>query len=226
MVKDNEDLDESEENIEYSEKDEVITQNNKIKSSDSILEKLNPEEDAEINLREYHKNQVEASLYVAGRPLSIEELSTKLEISKKETEELVNEIAFNYLDRSTAIVINRVGEKYQMGIKSEYVEKVSKFAKGGAIAEKYLRTLTIIALKQPILKSLLIKIRGSGAYEHVKYLLDQEFVSAVKKGRSYELTTTEKYAEMFGLPKNIEEMKRVMIEQLGLDEEKKSKSDE
>ncbi len=169
-------------------------------------------------LRDFHRNQIEASLYVAGRPLTIEDLSVKLEISKKEVEELINEIAFDYLERSTALVINRVGESYQMTLKPEYLEKVSKFAKGGAIAERYLRTLTIVALKQPILKSLVVKIRGSGAYEHVKYLLDQGLIIADKKGRSHELSTTDKYAEMFGLPKNREEMKRVMISQLGLDE--------
>ena len=109
-------------------------------------------------------------------------------------------------------------ESYQMALKSEYIEKVSKFAKGGAIAERYLRTLTIVALKQPILKSLVVKIRGSGAYEHVKYLLDQGLIIADKKGRSNELSTTDKYAEMFGLPKDKEQMKRVMISQLDLDE--------
>ena len=169
-------------------------------------------------LRDFHRNQIEASLYVAGRPLSIEELSTKLEIPKKEVEELINDIAFDYLDRSTALVIAQIGDSYQMQIKSEYTEKVSKFAKGGAIAEKYLRTLTIIALKQPILKSLVVKIRGSGAYEHVKYLINNGLITAVKKGRSKELTTTDKYSEMFGLPKDKEEMKRIMITQLGLDE--------
>ena len=100
----------------------------------------------------------------------------------------------------------------------KYVEKVTKFAKGGAIVERYLRILTIVALKQPILKSLVVKIRGSGAYEHVKYLQDNGLVVGVKKGRSQELTTTDKYSEMFGLPKDKEELKRVMITQLGLDE--------
>ena len=88
----------------------------------------------------------------------------------------------------------------------------------GAVAEKYLRTLTFIALKQPILKFFVVKIRGSGAYEHIKYLLDNGLVAAMKKGRSKELTTTDKYSEMFGLPKDKEELKRVMIAQLGLDE--------
>ncbi|MFW9898031.1 MAG: SMC-Scp complex subunit ScpB [Candidatus Thorarchaeota archaeon] len=169
-------------------------------------------------LWDFHRNQIEASLYVAGRPLSIEELSTKLEIKKKEVEELINEIAFDYLDRSTALIIAQIGDSYQMQIKPEYAEKVSKFAKGGAIAERYLRTLTIIALKQPILKSLVVKIRGSGAYEHIKYLQDNGLIAAVKKGRTHELTTTDKYSEMFGLPKDREKLKRVMISQLGLDE--------
>ena len=170
-------------------------------------------------IRDFHRNQIEAALYASGKPLTIEILSTKLEIGRKEVEELINELAFDYLDRSTALVIAQIGDRYQMQIKLEYTEKVSKFAEGGAIAEKYLRTLTIIALKQPILKSLVIKLRGSGAYEHVKYLIDNGLIDAVKKGRSQELTTTEKYAEMFGLPKNREEMKRMMVVQLGLEEE-------
>lgn len=169
-------------------------------------------------LRDFHRNQIEAALYAAGKPLSIEIISTKLELPKKEVEELINELAFDYLDRSTSLVIAQMGDRYQMQIKPEYTEKVSKFAEGGAIAEKYLRTLTIIALKQPILKSMVIKLRGTGAYEHIKYLQDNEFLEAKKKGRSEELTTTEKYAEMFGLPKDREEMKRVMVAQLGIDD--------
>ncbi len=106
-----------------------------------------------------------------------------------------------------------------MQLRPELTETVAKFAKGGAIAERYLRTLTVIALKQPILKSTVIKLRGSGAYEHVKYLLDNDLITAVKKGRSAELTTTDKYADMFGLPKNKEELKRMMISQLGVGED-------
>ena len=173
----------------------------------------------ELELRKIQKNLIEGALYAGGRPLDIEEIATKLEISKKIVEELINEIAYDYLERDGALIIAQVGEKYQMQLKLEYTERVSKFAKGGAIAERYLRTLTIIALKQPILKSMVIKLRGSGAYEHVKYLLDNELISAVKKGRSHELTTTDKYSEMFGLPRDKQELKRVMITQLGVSEE-------
>jgi len=173
----------------------------------------------EEDIRQISKNLIEGALYASGSPLDIEELSTKLEMPKKLTEELVNELAFEYLERNSALIIAQVGEKWQMQLKPEYTEQVSKFAKGGGIAERYLRTLTVIALKQPILKSLLIKLRGAGAYEHVKYLLDNDLILAVKKGRTHELTTTDKYSEMFGLPKDMRELKRVMISQLGVEPE-------
>jgi segregation and condensation protein B len=187
--------------------------------SGNIIEREEIEKDLEKEMRIFHRNLIEASLYAAGRPLTIEEISNKLEISKKEVEELINEVAFDYLERSTALIIALIGDRYQMQIRPEYTEKVSKFAKGGAIAERYLRTLTVIALKQPILKSMIVKLRGTGAYEHVKYLLDNGFINAVKKGRSQELTTTDKYADMFGLPKDKTELKRAMVTQLGISEE-------
>ncbi|TFF83776.1 MAG: SMC-Scp complex subunit ScpB [Promethearchaeota archaeon] len=183
-------------------------------------EKIIDKEDTEKDLRTIQKNLIEGALYAAGSPLDIEEIATKLEISKKFVEELITELAYEYLERSSALVIAQVGERYQMQLRPEYTESVSKFTKGGAIAEKYLRTLTIIALKQPILKSTVVKLRGTGAYEHVKYLLDNELITAEKKGRSSELMTTDKYADMFGLPKNREELKRTMISQLGLDNKK------
>lgn len=173
--------------------------------------------ESELNL--FHRNLIEGALYASDKPLTIEELSMKLEISKNEVETFLNELIDIYEERATCLSINKVGFKFQMQIKPEYSEKLYQFAEGGAIAEKYLRTLTIIALKQPLLKSTLIKLRGSGAYEHVKYLKENGLIDTVKKGRTSELTTTDKYAEMFGLPKNIEEMKKVMINQLGLEPE-------
>lgn len=186
-----------------------------IPESDSIDKVV--EKDDQLEIRDIQKNLVEGALYAAGRPLDVEELATKLEIPKKLTEILVNELAMEYLERTTSLIIAQVGERFQMQLRPEYTESVAKFAKGGAIAERYLRTLTVIALKQPILKSIIVKIRGSGAYEHIKYLIDNDLINAVKKGRSFDLSTTDKYSEMFGLPKNKMELKKVMIQQLGVE---------
>ncbi len=229
LIKENEE--ESPEEKEEVDNEELskITEKEPIDNIGEEKSELSEEDEkarVEIELKDFHRNQIEAALYAAGKPLNVEIISTKLELPKKEVEELIEVLAFDYLERSTALIINQVGDSFQMTLKNEYVEKVSKFAKGGAIAEKYLRTLTIIALKQPILKSLVIKLRGSGAYEHIKYLIDNNLISAVKKGRSHELATTEKYAEMFGLPKDKAAMKQVMISQLGLDDIKDNESPE
>ncbi|MFX0104585.1 MAG: SMC-Scp complex subunit ScpB [Candidatus Hodarchaeota archaeon] len=204
--------------LEADNKEATIEKEDKNVEGEFIEPEIVEEVSSEEQLRDFRRNLIEASLYAAGRPLTIEELANKLEFPKKEVEELLHDVAFDYLERSTALIIAQIGDRYQMQIRPEYTEKVSKFAKGGAIAERYLRTLTVIALKQPILKSLVIKIRGTSAYEHVKYLIDNGFIDAVKKGRTHELTTTDKYADMFGLPKDKNELKLAMVTQLGLEE--------
>lgn len=178
------------------------------------IQELSDEERKERLNLDFHKNQIEAALFVAGRPLGLEELSSKLELKQELIKNIINELAFEFLDRTTAIEIVQIGDKYSMQIKPEYSEKVARFAAGGLIPQRIMRTLTIIALKQPILKSKLIKIRGSGAYEHVKWLLDNEFINANKKGRTHELITNQKFAETFGFSTNVEEMRKQIISQL------------
>ncbi|MGM0467417.1 MAG: SMC-Scp complex subunit ScpB [Promethearchaeati archaeon] len=211
-----------------TDKDEQSTNNQEVEDVDDMIRtkdlfQSNSDQEGgvlfEEDLEDYQRNLIEGALYASGEPLTVEEIYTRLDISKNDVQKYLNELIDMYETRSTALTIINIGDKYQMQIKSEYTEPISQFAEGGGLAEKYLRTLTIIALKQPILKSILVKIRGSGAYEHVQYLIDNGFLNSIKKGRTSELTTTEKYAETFGLPKNIEEMKKEMVAQLGIDNE-------
>ena len=77
---------------------------------------IHDEESLKKQVRMSHRNLIEAALYAAGRPLNIEELSTKLEFPKKEVENLVNEVAFDYLERNTALIIAQIGDRFQMQI--------------------------------------------------------------------------------------------------------------
>jgi segregation and condensation protein B len=164
------------------------------------------------------KNVVEAALFVAGRPLSMEELNTKTNIGKRDLETCLNELMMDYLERPTALEIIQIQDKFSLQIKPEYTSHAKKFTTGGLIPDAILKTLTIVALKQPLLKSTLIKIRGAGAYDHVKFLLDRGFVKSQKKGRSDELMTTEQFADTFGLARDINTLKKQLIAQLGIPE--------
>ncbi|TXT64046.1 MAG: hypothetical protein BAJALOKI3v1_270028 [Promethearchaeota archaeon] len=205
---------ELDQNLDNTQNDKLIATQDLFESSKDTEEEANIDIDIEV----YQRNLIEGALYASGEPLTVEELYTRLDISKSDVQKYMDELVEEYNKRTTALTIINIGDKYQMQIKSEYTDPISQFAEGGGMAEKYLRTLTIIALKQPILKSTLVKIRGSGAYEHVQYLEDNGFINSVKKGRTSELTTTEKYAETFSLPKNVEEMKKEMISQLGIED--------
>ncbi|MHA1672827.1 MAG: SMC-Scp complex subunit ScpB [Promethearchaeota archaeon] len=170
----------------------------------------------EVNAHSNLKNVVEGALFVAGRPVSIEELNAKTDIRKRDLVTLLEELSMDYLVRSTALELVNVQDKFSLQIKPEYTPRVKKFATGGLIPDRILKTLTIIALKQPLMKSMLIKLRGSTAYEHVKFLLDRGYIEAYKKGRSHELLTTDQFADTFGLSRDIETLKKQMIIQLGL----------
>jgi len=170
----------------------------------------------EVDEHTQQKNIVEGALFVAGRALSMDELNTKTEIRKSKLNELLMELAMEYLERPTAMEIIQIQEKWVLQIKAEYTPKVKKFATTGLIPDRILKTLTIVALKQPMLKSNLIKIRGSGAYEHVKYLLDRGYCEGIKKGRSVSLTTTDQFADTFGLSRDVETLKKQLIIQLGM----------
>lgn len=170
----------------------------------------------ELTERSKKKIIIEAAMFIAGRPVSIEEMGIKLDIKKKETEELVYELAMEYLDRSSAIEIVKIGENYSMQIKAELTENVKRFSSGGLIPEAVMRTLTIIALKQPISKAKLVKMRGSGAYQHVKFLIDRGYLDSYKKGRSSILETTEQFSDQFGMSKDKKKLKEQLIDQLGI----------
>jgi segregation and condensation protein B len=62
-----------------------------------------------------------------------------------------------------------------------------------------LRTLAAIALKNPLLQSELINLRGSGAYQHVHDLVELGFIRKRRQeeGRSYWLEVTDKFHQYF-----------------------------
>ena len=64
-----------------------------------------------------------------------------------------------------------------------------------------LRTLATIAIKKKILQSDLILLRGSGAYDHIKELLDKKLIVKRKQkdGRSYWLSLSEKFFQTFAV---------------------------
>ncbi|MBO8175156.1 MAG: SMC-Scp complex subunit ScpB [Thermococcus sp.] len=150
------------------------------------------------------KALVEAALFVAGRPLSIKELSKALGIRSLDyLEKLIELVAAEYAERKSAIEVVRVlGDKYVMQVKQEYSQRVIHLMPKPDLRTGELKTLALIAYLQPIEQSKIIKLRGSQAYEHIKHLLQMGLIYAEPYERTKLLGTTPKFAELYGFPEN------------------------
>ena len=109
------------------------------------------------------------------------------------------DLIMDYSSRSGALEIDDENG-YILQVKEEHMDIVEKLCPV-ELKPGVLRTLSVIALKEPIRQTDLKELRGSNAYEHVQELLEKGLISRTrdKNGRSYNLKTTPKFAEYFKL---------------------------
>jgi len=144
------------------------------------------------------KEAVEAVLFSATDPINTSKIARICGASGRDVERTIQELMEEYAGRDTALEIVELNGRYLMRVKPEYAEVVKKLVEKD-LDRGSLRTLAVIALRQPIALSKLAKIRGNRCYEHVKKLEEMGLVKAEKKGRGTYLTTTRYFASYFGL---------------------------
>ncbi len=146
------------------------------------------------------KARIEAVLFTTAQALSIKEIADILnEEDVDKVEEAMLELIMDYASREGALEIDDENG-YILQVKEEHMDIVEKLCPV-ELKPAVLRTLSVIALKEPIRQSDLKELRGSTAYEHVQELLGKGLISRTrdKNGRSYNLRTTPKFAEYFKL---------------------------
>lgn len=145
--------------------------------------------------------RIEAALYSAGRPLSVDELIRASGTNSKEkTLRVVNELAKKTKAAFKAIEIAQLEDgTYVFQLRSEYTPLVRKFAQHPLIQSAALKTLSYIAYEQPVTSKRLVQIRGSQVYSHVKILEQLQFVEHENLGRLKVYRTTPKFQNYFGI---------------------------
>ncbi|MEM2142853.1 MAG: SMC-Scp complex subunit ScpB [Candidatus Thorarchaeota archaeon] len=169
---------------------------------------------------------LEAALYAAGRPLSLQELAAIIDKAESTTLKLLRELSFDYEQRGGALeVVELPRDRFVMQLRAELTPRVSKLIPGGLLSYATLQTLVFIALKQPILQSDLVDLRGTHVYEHVRELEEKKFIESRPEKRSKVLTTTQLFADYFGLDPDMIRLKaqlkhklRQMLEETKEDE--------
>ena len=153
---------------------------------------------------------LEAALYVAGRPLNINELCSVLSTrSKKKTKKYTKALIREYSSKNTALeILELKDERYVLQLKADFTPQVKKLVNKPLLSSGPLKTLSYIAFRQPVSQKRVIQTRGQHAYSHVKLLRDMGLVVAERDGRSVTLRTTDYFSDYFGLTQDTTTMKR------------------
>ena len=153
---------------------------------------------------------IEAALFVAGRPLDVNELGQVIgSRSKKKAMKYADTLIQDYSARNTALEILALkDERYVLQVKAEFTHLIQKLVNRPLLSSGPLKTLSYIALRQPISQKRVIDVRGQHAYGHIKELKERRLIQAEKSGRSMALKTTSDFADYFGLPNDITDMKK------------------
>ncbi len=144
--------------------------------------------------------RIEAILYLKGRPLALGELAQIAGIEKEEAEMALITLMADFAHRDTALEIRQEGQRYSLQLRESLGELVQTLLPVD-LSTAALRTLATIALKKRILQSELVELRGSGAYDHIRELLAQNFIERKRQseGRSFWLSLSEKFHRTFSV---------------------------
>ena len=168
---------------------------------------------------------LEAALYVAGRPLDLNELCQVIgSRSKKKVQKYADTLMQEYASRNTALEILALkDERYVLQVKAEFTPLIKKLVNRPLLSSGPLKTLSYIAYRQPVSQKRVIDVRGQHAYGHVKLLKDMRLIAAERSGRTMALRTTDYFADYFGLTHDTsmmkKELKRIFGEALKDDEQ-------
>ncbi len=152
------------------------------------------------------KSVIEAILFMAGEPVTIDTIRKITEIDKYNTERLVRELISDYSVRNAGLFIMEVAEGYQMVTNpacAPWVKKLLSTAVPKKLTQSSLETMAIIAYKQPIIKAEIEAIRGVNSDGVVKTLLDKRLIKILGRkevpGRPLMYGTTKEFLQYFGL---------------------------
>lgn len=157
------------------------------------------------------KNQyaaIEAILFAAGDTVTLEQLSSALELDKEEVKQLVFELSKKYEDedRGIRIVDFDNGMRYQLCTKTDYYEELIKLVnvpKSHSLTDVLLETLSIVAYKQPVTRVEIEKIRGVSSAHAVNKLVEYNLITEVGRldapGHPILFGTTDDFLRCFGI---------------------------
>ena len=153
-----------------------------------------------------HEKILEAILFAAGEAVAVGRLAEILGIDIPAVRGLLSRMAEHYISEESGIQLMEIEDSFQLCTNPKY----HSYAKGilaeppkRALTQPLLETLSIIAYKQPVTKSVIEEIRGVTADHAVNKLLEYGLVTEKGRlegpGKPILFGTTTEFLRYFGL---------------------------
>jgi segregation and condensation protein B len=152
------------------------------------------------------KALLEAALFVSDKPLTLEKLSKVMGCSQQEVKEQMIRLQTDLKTEDRGVELVETPEGFELRVKPDYREKVVRLAPFADLSDGMMRTLAIVAAKQPVKQSLIVKVQGNKTYGYIVGLEDKGLIKTEKYGRTKIITTTPDFEKYFG--KSSEEIKK------------------
>ena len=144
------------------------------------------------------KRKAESVLFTTGKLMPLADIGAPLGISDfAYLQALLESLKIDYSSRESALCIQQVEDKYRLNIRKEYGYLANKLLGSTELEGPAIKTLAVIAMKNPALQSDIIKTRGNKAYDHIMILKEQNLITAEKHGRTNLLTLTPHFYDYF-----------------------------
>ena len=161
--------------------------------------------------------RLEAALYSAGRPMSVEELirASGTE-SRVKTLNLLTKLIQKAKGAFKAIEIVILPDgSYVFQLKPEYSSTIGRrYASKPILPKATQKTLSYIAYEQPISSKQLVEVRGTGVYSHLKELSQLDFIEHQNVGRIKIYNTTEKFRKYFGIQGDADTLRQKLFKKV------------
>lgn len=156
---------------------------------------------------EERKAALEAMIYAADDPATLEQLAAALAEEKSAVQAALDELIAGYAGDERGIEIRAVAGGYKLYTKAQHHDAVRRFIKSLRpplrLTMPALETLAVVAYKQPVTAPEIQEIRGVNTSGVLKTLLDKRLITTAGRkevmGRPILYKTSKEFLMRFGL---------------------------
>ncbi|MEW6222405.1 MAG: SMC-Scp complex subunit ScpB [Candidatus Hadarchaeota archaeon] len=163
---------------------------------------------------EEDRRVLEGALYAADHPMTMEELKKILGTSSETyTRKLIDELKSEHGGRGGAFrVVEGERGTFSLKLAEELFDRLDDVIPKMRISRGALKTLAMVAYKQPITQARLAELRGSRTYDHIRQLSDAGFVEWKRYERTRVLRVSKKFASHLGFDSDMDKMRERLEE--------------